>query len=84
MKRTQLYLDDELWTTLHVKSAETSTSISELVRQAVRERYSDPAARRRAAMLGIIGIRKDRKDMGDTETYIRELRRDTRFERLKD
>jgi hypothetical protein len=37
---------------------------------------------RRAAMLGIVGLWKDRTDLPDTETYIRNLRDDDRMERL--
>jgi hypothetical protein len=33
-------------------------------------------------MLGFVGIRKDRPDMADPESYIRELRRGKRLERL--
>jgi len=39
MKRTQLYLDDDLWGALHAKALLGGTSISELVRTAARERY---------------------------------------------
>jgi hypothetical protein len=37
---------------------------------------------RRAAMLGIVGLWKDRTDLPDTETYIRKLRTGTRLKRL--
>jgi hypothetical protein len=37
---------------------------------------------RRAAMMGIVGLWKDRTDLPDTETYIRNLRDDDRLERL--
>ena len=39
MKRTQLYLNEDIWKALHVRSRQLGTSISELVRQAVREKY---------------------------------------------
>ena len=35
---------------------------------------------RRAAMLGIVGLWKDRTDLPDTETYIRNLRKGRRIE----
>jgi hypothetical protein len=37
---------------------------------------------RRAAMMAIVGLWRDRTDLPDTETYIRDLRNDSRLERL--
>jgi hypothetical protein len=82
MKRTQLYLDDDLWAALHAKAILDGTSISELVRKATRERYMDNLEERRAAMMGIVGLWKDRTDIGDAESYVRNLRDDDRLERL--
>jgi len=44
----------------------------------------DPAGveARPAAMMGIVGLWKDRTDLPDTETYIRNLRKGTRLARL--
>jgi hypothetical protein len=81
MKRTQLYLDEDLWAALHAKAILDGTSISELVRVAARDRYMGNLAERRAAMMGIVGLWKDRTDLPDTETYIRRLREDDRLER---
>jgi hypothetical protein len=39
---------------------------------------------RRKAMMGIVGLWKDRGDIGDPRDYIRNLRRSTRLERLRD
>ncbi|MGA2591227.1 MAG: CopG family transcriptional regulator, partial [Bryobacteraceae bacterium] len=39
MRRTQLYLDDHLWNALHVQARRRKTSISELVREAMCDRY---------------------------------------------
>ena len=82
MKRTQLYLDDDLWAALHAQAILGGTSISELVRVAARDRYMGNLEERRAAMMGIVGLWKDRSDIEDTETYIRNLRDDDRLERL--
>jgi hypothetical protein len=82
MKRTQLYLDEDLWEALHAQATLGGTSISELVRVAARERYMGNLEERRAAMMGIVGLWKDRTDIEDTETYIRNLRDDDRLERL--
>ena len=84
MRRTQLYLDDDLWNALHARSRSQGTTISDLVRQAARERYLGNLDERRKAMEALVGIWKDRTDLPDsTEEYVRSLRRDTRIERLE-
>jgi Arc/MetJ family transcription regulator len=83
MRRTQLYLDDDLWSTLHAKARLEGATVSELVRVAVRERYLGNLEERRQAMLGIIGLWKDRDDLEDTETMVRRLRGGTRLKRAQ-
>ncbi len=79
MRRTQLLLDDDLWKTLHVQADERGTTVSELARQALREKYSNPATRRSEAMEAVIGIWKgSTEDIGPTEGYIRQLRKGSR------
>jgi len=82
MKRTQLYLDEDLWEALHVHALLEKTSVSDLVRKAARERYMNDPDQRRADMMAAVGLWKDRTDLPDTETYIRNLRDDDRMERL--
>jgi hypothetical protein len=82
MRRTQLYLDNDIWKALHVRSRQQRTSISELVRQAVRERYGSSPANRRQAMAALVGMWKDRDDLPDTTTYIRRLRKGKRLKRI--
>ena len=84
MKRTQLYLDDDLWNTLHVRARQSRTTVSELVRQAARDRYLGSMDSRAKAMQAVVGIWKDRKDMSSTEAYVRRLRRGSRLKRLSD
>jgi Arc/MetJ family transcription regulator len=83
MRRTQLYLEDDLWAALHAKALLEKATVSELVRVAVRERYMGNLEERRAAMLGMVGLWKDRDGMEDTESFIRNLREDDRLERLE-
>ncbi|OFW10648.1 MAG: hypothetical protein A3G20_03855 [Acidobacteria bacterium RIFCSPLOWO2_12_FULL_59_11] len=78
MKRTQLYLDEDIWKALHIRSRQSGISISELVRQAVRDKYGISPAKRREAMQAVVGMWKDRTDLPDTQTYIRQLRRGRR------
>jgi hypothetical protein len=83
MRRTQLYLEDDLWATLHATALLQGATLSELVRTAVRERYLGNQQERRAAMLGIVGLWKDRPGMESAESIIRNLRDDDRRERLE-
>jgi len=83
VRRTQLYLDEDLWKTLQVRSRETHTTISALVRQSVRERYLSTAAARKEAMSAFVGLWKDRPELADPEGYVRGLRRGRRFQRLR-
>lgn len=82
VRRTQLYLDDQLWRALHARAQREHTTISELVRQAVRERYVGSHQQRVAAMLRFVGIRKHRA--GDTSAIeeVRRLRKGSRIDRL--
>lgn len=84
MRRTQLYLDDHLWNALHAAARSRKTTISELVREAIRERYLGALDERAKAMQDFIGIRKGRSDAPDTAAYIRSLRKSSRLERLPD
>jgi hypothetical protein len=51
-------------------------------REPVREKKIDQASERKEALLSAIGLWKDRTDLPDTVTYIRELRNDDRLKRL--
>ena len=82
MRRTQLYLDDDLWNALHARARSQGSTVSELVRQAVRDRYLGKLDERRSAMQSFVGIRADRTDLPDAATYVRSLRQGSRLERL--
>lgn len=84
MRRTQLYLDDDLWRELHARAKTAKTTISELVRGAVRERYAGNFEERRKAMQDVVGIWRDRKDIRSSESYVRRLRKGTRLDRLEE
>jgi len=74
VKRIQFYLDEDLWTALRARSRQERATISELVRRALRERYFGSLDARRKAMLAIVGIWKDRSEIGDSKSHIRSLR----------
>lgn len=82
MRRTQLYLEEDLWNALHARAQSDGSSISELVREAVRERYIGKLDERRKAMRAFAGIRKSRPETLDSERYVRRLRKGLRIERL--
>jgi len=74
MRRTQLFLDDDLWDVLRARAREEGTTVSDLVRQAARERYLGKLEERRQAMQALVGIRKDRSELSDSVEYVRRLR----------
>lgn len=83
MRRTQLYLDENLWSVLHAHARREGTTVSDLVRQAARQRYMGGMEERIMAMQGLVGIRKDRADMRNSSKYLRGLRQSSRLERLQ-
>jgi hypothetical protein len=83
MRRTQLYLDDHLWNTLHARARSRKTTVSELVREAARERYLGKQDEQRKAMQEFVGSGKRRSAPLDTAQYVRSLRRGDRLDRLQ-
>ena len=83
MRRTQLYLDDSLWEALHARARSRKTTISELVREAARERYHNSGEEQRKAMQEFVGSRKRPSETPDSVQYIRNLRRSGRLDRLR-
>lgn len=84
MRRTQLYLDDQLWGALHARARSEKKTVSELVREAVRERYLGTREQRMAAMQSFVGIRKSRTEARDSSEEVRQLRIGSRLDRLAD
>jgi hypothetical protein len=82
MRRTQLYLQESIWKSLHLRSKREGKTISELVRQAVKDKYGKSSEDRRAAMLGVVGLWKDRQGIADSTSYVRKLRKGKRLKRL--
>ena len=86
MRRTQLYLDDQLWNALHVRARLQKTSISELVREATRERYLGKQEQKREAMLAFVGCGRSPSNSPteplDAVAIVRELRKGNRLDRL--
>jgi len=84
MKRTQLYLEEDVWKVLQILSRQSGASISDLVRQAVRERYvGNPKTNRHEVLMSVVGLWKNRRDLPDTDSHVRSLRQGDRLERLQ-
>jgi hypothetical protein len=82
VRRTQLYLDEHLWSALHARARSQKTTISELVRIAARERYFGNHGQRMKAMNAFVGIRKQTSQTPDAVEIVRGLRRGDRLSRL--
>jgi hypothetical protein len=82
VRRTQLYLDDHLWNALHALARSRKTTVSELVREAARERFLGGRDEQMKAMREFVGIRKERPAPLDAVEYVRSLRRGGRLDRL--
>jgi len=83
VKRTQLYIEDDVWKVLAIRAKQSHSTISELVRQALREKYLNGMSNRKEALLAAVGLWKDRSDIPDGETYVRRLRKDHRLARIR-
>lgn len=84
MKRTQLYIEDDVFRILRRLSREKTTSISELVREAVRKVYAlEKPEHAEEVLREAAGIWKDRKDIRSADHYVRQMRKDTRRERMR-
>lgn len=82
MRRMEVYLDEGLWSTLRERAQREETSVSQLLRRAVRERYASGFEERRVAMQALVGLWSDREDIPDAETYLSDLRKSDRIKRL--
>jgi hypothetical protein len=79
-----LYLDDELWAGLHACARVEKTTVSGLVRKAVRERYLDSRELRITAMERFVGIREIRGEHQARSRELRQLRRGSRLDGFGD
>ncbi len=83
MKRTQLYLDEKMARTLAALSRQKHTTISELVRESVQEKYMSQKEMDKVSLARqLTGIWRSRKDLKNIQHTIRKLRTGTRLKRL--
>ena len=83
MRRTQLYLEESAWKALHILARQSGSTVSELVRRAVREKYLSSPENRAQVFRSVVGLWKDRSDLPDTDVYVRSLRKGRRLERSR-
>ncbi len=80
MKRTQLYLEEEMARTLSALSRQRGSTVSELVRESVRERYMTGRKIDKGRLARqLAGIWSKRKDLKDIDLFLRALRKGTRL-----
>jgi len=80
MKRTQLYLDDDMASILSAVSRQRGTTISSLVRECIREKFGSRQQIDKAALAREIGgVWKRRKDLVPTAQQVRTLRKGARL-----
>jgi len=75
-------LDEHLWSALRARARSQKTTISQLVREAVRERYLGRQDEQVKAMREFVGIRNGRSEPLDATEYVRRLRQGDRLDRL--
>jgi predicted nucleic acid-binding protein len=82
VKRTQLYLDEDMARLLAAESHHRGTTVSELVRDAVARTYGRHRPQNRREIIDrLAGVWADRDDLGTTEEFVRSLRDWTARER---
>jgi hypothetical protein len=83
MKRTQLYLDEEMAKILSALSRQKGRTVSDLVRESLQERYMSGKELDKGTLARQIGgIWVKRKDAQNIDLTIRRLRKGKRIKRL--
>ena len=83
MRRTQLYLDEPMARLLAALSRQRGATVSQLVRESVREKYMSREEMDKVALARqLSGVWRNRKDLKDIDRVIRSWRRGTRLRRL--
>jgi hypothetical protein len=83
MKRTQLYLDEAMARKLAALSRQKGTTVSELVRESVHEKYMTAKGLDKGLIARqLTGVWAGRKDLVQPGRVIRRLRKGNRLKRL--
>jgi len=83
VKRTQLYLDEEMARTLAALGRQRGKTVSELVRESVQEKYMSRKEIDKVSLARqLSGVWHDRRDLKEIDRTLRRLRKGTRLKRL--
>lgn len=74
MKRTQIYIDEKTFDYLKMESRLKGVTISDVIRESIRDRRLQSTKRIMAALESVTGVWKNRRI--DAEKYLRRLRKD--------
>jgi predicted transcriptional regulator len=80
--RTQIYLDEDLLRVLKMIARQRRSTVSDIIRSALRDKYLEHKADRAQILLSAVGAWGDREELGDSTAYVRGLRKGTRAARL--
>ena len=83
MKRTQLYLDEDMARILDTLRRQRGTTVSELVRASLRERYMPGRDLDKVSLAReLSGIWRGSKDLKEIDKAVRNLRQGSRLKRF--
>jgi hypothetical protein len=80
VRRTQIYLDERQLVHLRSAARATRLSVSEIIREAIDEKLARPSGpdEFERALAAAAGLWANRSDLGSTDHYVRQIRRDRR------
>ena len=78
MRRTQIYLDEEIYNYLKSESQRTGKTISELIREKIRKEINQNKDNLLKAIHSVSGIWKEKSE--NPESFIRNLRKGNRID----
>lgn len=74
MKRTQIYIDDDTYEYLRKESEARHVTLSEVIRQSIREKMNKKVRKALKAVDGAFGVWKNREF--EVEKHIEDMRKD--------
>ncbi len=80
MKRTQIYLDEDIYNYLKEESLKTGKTISELIREKIRKEIEQNKNNLLQAIREVAGLWNDRTE--DIDNFVRELRKGSRIDNI--
>ncbi len=76
-------MEESVWKLLEVLARQSRSSVSDLIRQAVREKYVHTNGNRAEVFRSVAGLWRGRTDLPETATYVRRLRKGRRWTRMQ-